>query len=160
MGNGLGIRTLFTTTIGRSIQALANAQGAHWKAGGTTFDWSSVAAVGSSGTHYTGATQTADGVTFEDTVVVPVGDKAIRYGSVVVKQNDGTYKLATDGDTLVKGETYIVNETVLESDRMSDYIGVLEAGKVFAARLVVGGAGQPTLADLNAAMPGLRLVTD
>jgi len=156
MGNGIGDRIFFTTTIGRTIQALANAQGARWKVGGTTFDWTTVPAVDvDASTYYTGDVVSNGMIVLQDTVQVVTGDKVLRYGSVIYKQVDGTYALATDTTTLVKGETFIVNETVQESDRMSNNIGVLDGGKVFKERLLAGGAGQPAFADLEAAMPGI-----
>jgi len=157
MGNGIGERTLWTSTFGRSIQVLANAQGALWKTGGVTMDWTDVPAVGANATtYYTGDVVAGGKVTFEDNVQVLTGEKVLRYGSVIYKKVDGTYALATDATgALVKGETFVVNETWLEEDLMSNHPGVLDAGKVFKARLLVGGAGQPTLAGFNTAMPGI-----
>jgi hypothetical protein len=69
---------------------------------------------------------------------------------------------ATDGrQTLTRGECYIQNETVLYSQLGSDYIpAVFEGGLVWAARLLVNEANQPTLANLLTAMPMLRLIKE
>ena len=113
MGNGLGERTLFTVEGGRSIQVTADGA-PKFKAGGVTVDWADIPACGANGTTYYGVT-VADGyATFEDNVKVAVGEKAIRYGTILAKDaGDGKYRLALTGDTLVRGETYIVNETWL-----------------------------------------------
>lgn len=148
MGNSLGERVLFTETFGRSIQV--SADGApKYKAGGVTVDWANVAAVSGSD------------VTFEDNVVVKVGEKAIRYGTIMMKHTDGTYRpaLAADGANLKRGETYIVNETWLETDNMSNHPGVIDGGRVFIDRLLVGGANV-TLAQMEAAMPGIVYALD
>jgi hypothetical protein len=66
---------------------------------------------------------------------------------------------ATDGrQALERGNCYIQNETVLMSELGSDHIPVFEGGLVWAARLLVGEANQPTLANLLTALPMLRLV--
>jgi hypothetical protein len=68
---------------------------------------------------------------------------------------------ATDGrQTMTRGECYIQNETVLYSELGSDYIPVFEGGLVWAARLLVGEANQPTLANLLTAFPMLRLIRE
>lgn len=66
---------------------------------------------------------------------------------------------ASDGrQTMTRGETYILNETVVKSEPGSDHPAVLEGGLVFVDRLLVGGTGQPTLTNLLTALPRLRLV--
>lgn len=158
MGNGLGEKTLFTATVGRSIQVLANAQGARWKTGGVTVDWATVPAVGANATtYYTGDVVANGKITLQENVEVLTGEKVIRYGSVLYKQGDGTYALATDTlpATPIRGETFVVNETWLEDDNMSNHPGVLDGGKVFRSRLLIGGAGQPSVAEFEAAMPGI-----
>lgn len=147
MANSIGSRTVFTETWGRTIQV--SADGApKYKAGGVTVDWSTVPAVSGSD------------VTYEDGVVVKVGAKALRYGSILERLNDGRYGLADDSSTLVRGETYIVNETWLEEDSNSAHPGVIDGGRVFRDRILAGGAGQPTLADVEAAMPGIVYAID
>jgi hypothetical protein len=162
MGNSYGERTLFTTTFGRSIQVSADGN-PKFKAGGVTIDWSTVPAVGANAsTYYTGDVVANGKLTFEDNVEVFVGEKVLRYGSIVTRQSDGTYRLATDAApaTPVRGETFIVNETWLETDVDSNHPGVIDGGRVFRARLLYGGAGQPSVAEVEAAMPGILYVTD
>lgn len=128
--------------FGRSISVLANPDDAKWKIGGGTFDWASVAAVA-------GAP-----VNLEDGVTIEIGQKYLRYGAVVIIAGDGELELADDTDTLVRGETFLIERTiVMDTTPHSKHFGVLEGGGVFTARLAVGGAGQPTLANLRAAMP-------
>lgn len=79
----------------------------------------------------------------------------------------GMFRPATNSDTLVNGDTFILNATILEGsgspadDPITQYAaGAFDGGKVFQSRLLVGGAGQPTLANLLAACPRLKLVND
>lgn len=74
---------------------------------------------------------------------------------------------AIDGrQTLANGYVFIVNETVREDAVASDHPPVLEGGKVFLDRIIQSGVGThslaagPTLAELLAVMPRLRLVRD
>ena len=74
---------------------------------------------------------------------------------------------ATDGrQTLANGYTFIVNETIREDSVASNHPPVLEGGKVFLDRVIQSGTGThslaagPTLAELLAVMPRLRLVRD
>lgn len=150
MANSIGSRTLFTETWGRTIQL--SADGApKYKAGGVTVDWTTVPAVSGSA------------VTYEDGVVVKVGEKAIRYGSVLYLLSDGRYGLATDtapSGGYKRGETYLVNETWLEEDNMSAHPGVIDGGRVFRSRILAGGTGQPTLAQIEPALPGIVYAID
>jgi hypothetical protein len=66
--SGIGRQILEST--GRPIQALAVLEGADWKVGGVTIDWSTVTAV------------SAD-TTLSDETVVRNGDKYLRYGQVI-----------------------------------------------------------------------------
>lgn len=149
MANTIGNRTLFTETLGRSIQL--SADGApKYKAGGVTVNWATgVPAISGSD------------VTYEDGVVVKVGEKALRYGTVLMRDTDGTYRvaLAADGANLKRGETYLVNETWLEEDNMSAHPGVIDGGRVFKARILSGGA-YPSIAQIEAAMPGILYALD
>jgi hypothetical protein len=74
---------------------------------------------------------------------------------------------ATDGrQTLENGRVFILNETVRELDVASDHPPALEGGKVYLDRIIQSGAAThslaagPTLAELLAVMPRLRLVRD
>lgn len=150
MGNSFGVnRTLFTESFGRSIQANADGH-PKYKAGGITVDWPLIPACPANGGTYYGATVANGQVSFEDGVVVKTGEKALRYGSVVVyvAGNDtapvqdgdpnGAYRLALTGDgaIMTRSNTFIVNETVLEEDTNSNNIGVMDGGRLFRARIV------------------------
>lgn len=126
--------------VGRSIGVLADPTTAIWKIGGITFKWTSVGVA-------------PDDVTLEDNVKIDAGEKFLRYGTVVRRDTDGEFVLALDTDTLIQGETFVVPFTVREQDAHSNHFGVVEGGGLFLARLLVGGAGQPTLAALKAACP-------
>lgn len=144
MGNTFGRQVL--DTVGRSIQ-LAVTGDIEMKTGGGTVDWSAVAAV-------SGAP-----VALEQGITVPIGSKYLRYGTCMRKNGTGYIVPAIDTDTLVIGETWLVNETVLEDDNNSNHPPLLEGGKVWTARILVG-AGLPTLAAIKAAMPRLRFAAD
>lgn len=158
MANSYGNKTLFTETIGRSISVTADGA-PKYKAGGITIDWDTVPAIGEDD-DYTLVSVVNGQVTFQDGVVVKEGEKVLRYGSVVVKQEDGTYALATSESTLVKGETYVVAETTLEEDAVSAHPPVIDGGRVFKDRLLVGGAVHPSFEDFEAAMPGILYVVN
>jgi hypothetical protein len=156
MGNSMGqTRTLFTERMGRSIQV--SADGApKYKAGGITVSWFNIPACPAIAGTYYGKTVAAgaDGVgyvEFEDGVIVKTGEKAIRYGSVMIYDAaldldpsvttgagspQGAYRLALTGDTFTKSNVFIANETVLEEDIYSNHIGVIEGGRLWRARIV------------------------
>jgi hypothetical protein len=147
-----GPRTIGGT--GRMIMVLANLNNASWKVGGITIDWDTVTAAGADGT-------LADGTPYK------AGDKYIEFGTVMNKitasgkygpaaTNVGGATAATDGrQTTAKGTSFVLNESVLMSERASDHPGVFDGGRINKARLKVGGNGQPTLADFNAAFPNV-----
>lgn len=162
MGNSMGQnRVLFTESFGRSIQVLADGVG-KFKAGGMTIDWPSIPACPANGGTYYGQTVANGQVTFEDGVVVKTGEKALRYGTVVMYDSaldtasvvdgdpNGAYRPALTGDTLKKSETFVINETVLEEDTYSNHVGGLEGGRLWRARMV---KSDTTVAD-NAAIAG------
>jgi hypothetical protein len=68
--------------------------------------------------------------------------------------------LAADGAGLVRGQCCVLNEAVVQTANMSDHAGgAMTGGRVFAARLLVGGANV-TLAQLLAACPRFEPVYD
>jgi len=141
MGNSISGLRRNLETWGRSIQL--SADGApKAKAGGVTMDWTTVPAVAGSA------------ITYEDGVTVGVGQKALRYGSVIYRiPATGLYGLADNATALVFGETYLVNETVLEEDRNSNHPAAIDGGRVFRDRIKAGGATEPTLAAVHEAVP-------
>jgi hypothetical protein len=151
MGNSFGItRTLWTERLGRSIQV--SADGApKYKAGGITVNWASVPACPPNGGTYYGVTVANGQAEFEDGVIVKVGEKALRYGTVMIYDPaldlqpvtdgdpQGAYRPALTGDMATLGtrsNTFIVNETWLEEDNNSNHIGVMDGGRMFRARIV------------------------
>lgn len=150
MSTNIGTRTI--TQSGREVRALVDAQKGRFKVAGVTIDWTTV------------ATNPSD-TTLPDGTVIPAGTKYLRYGQPLVKITaSGKFgpvdTSAADGrqtvDNTRRGEIYILNRTVAESELGSDVIGdVFDGGNVFSDRLVVGGANQATLAQIQTAMPGL-----
>lgn len=73
-------------------------------------------------------------------------------------------KATTGRETLTAGECFVLNQTVLQTSAFflspgaTDHPAVLEGGSVWLARLQVGGTNQPTLAQLLAVLPRLRIV--
>lgn len=170
MSNSIGERTLFTITGGRSIQV--SADGApKYKAGGVTVDWTTIPVCPANGGTYYGAAVANGIATFEDTVQVDVGTRAIRYGTILMK-DAGTGKfrpaLTADGGALKRSETFIVNETWLEEDNMSAHPGVIDGGRVFEKRVAHvgnmatydGSAVPPTKAQIEAVLPGIVYAID
>ena len=87
----------------------------------------------------------------------------VTHGTTTAGAGTGLYgpsdTSATDGrQTLTRGECFILNQTVLYSELGSDHPPVFDGGAVWADRLLVNGANQPTLTNLLAAMPRLQLV--
>lgn len=103
-------------------------------------------------------TGTGTGMTVT-TAVTSAGGRTDRYGPYDPAAVDGRAVLAN-------GYTFVVNETVREDEVASDHPPVLEGGKVFLNRIIQSGiathtlAAGPTLAELLAVMPRLRLVRD
>jgi hypothetical protein len=142
-------------TLGRRLQVSADGV-PRWKAGGVTVDWSTVTAV-------------SVDTTLPDDTVVKAGDKYIRYGTVLTQITaGGKYGPADTGasdgrqtvDGTVRGKSFILNETVVYSEPGSDHPAVFDGGRVFKGRLVYGGAGQPTEANLETMFPGITFVAD
>jgi hypothetical protein len=157
MGNTFGRNVI--ETAGRSIQVSADGR-PEFKAAGVTVDWSLVGAV------------TGSDVTWLDGVVVKVGEKALRYGQVLCMVTAtglyGPYDFAAaDGrQTPAAGSTFVVNESIREDELNSNHPPVFDGGLIFLSRVIQAGVGVhslaagPTLAELLAALPRLRLVKD
>ena len=144
-------RSVIATT-GREAQVLVNYEHVQWAVGGVTIDWGTVAAA-------TTAT------TFPDGVVVRVGQKALRLGTVLTRITAsgrfGPFDAdATDGrETLTLGACFVLNQTTMEMEEgaATDHPGVFDGGTAWLARLAIGGAGQPTEAAFLAAFPRIAL---
>lgn len=107
----------------------------------------------------------AGGVTLADGTFVPAGVRYLRYGQVMVVPIDGDGKQglavpAVAATAMVRDRTFVLDESVVETEPMSDHGGgAFYGGRVYKARLNVGGAW-PTLANLLVACPLLELVED
>jgi hypothetical protein len=137
-----GFGRVVQESTGRPIMVSADGR-PDWKAGGVTIDWTAVVAV-------SGSDETLD-----DETIVKIGDKYLQFGTILGHDAaTGKYKPT---DAPVRGESYIVNETVVMSELGSDHPAVIEGGLVWRSRLQVDGVGQPTLDDVLTAMPSLKL---
>ncbi len=103
----------------------------------------------------------------ETAQVLSVSGAVVTFVSPLTKTHADTVAVtkATNGrETLVAGECFVLNQTVLQSSAYflspgsTDHPAVLEGGSVFLARLAVGASNQPTLAQLLAVLPRLRIV--
>lgn len=137
-----GFGRVIQESTGRPVQVSADGC-PDWKAGGVTIDWDDVLAV--SGTP----------AELDDETIVAVGDKYLQYGTVLnFVASTGKF---SPTDAPRRGECYILNETVVESELGSDHPAVIEGGLIWGSRLQVGGGGQPTLDDVLTAFPRIRL---
>jgi hypothetical protein len=146
-------------TVGHGVKLTADGR-PQYKQAGVTIDWSTVAAVAG-----------AD-VTLPDGVTIVIGEKYLRYGQVITRITaSGKYgpydPAAADGrQTLTQGAAFLLEETVKENDLHSDHPPVVDGGRVWQLRLIQSGVGAaslaagPTLANLLATFPGIRMVTE
>jgi hypothetical protein len=172
-GNGFSQAVTPLETWNRGIQLTADGF-PKAKSGGITFDWDSITELAKD--TYLPESLDENGDPRTDAVAIPAGEKVLRYGSVVRRRDsDGAYVLAASGDTLVRGKTYVVNQTVLKSDRYSAHPNVIEGGRIFGDRLIVGTTTAefgtdvdggsvtqtvPTLANLLAVCPLFSFAAD
>jgi hypothetical protein len=153
MSSSYGRKTGLGTT-GNPIQVLVDGRTDGFKTNGVTVDWAHASLVA-----------VAVETTLTDGTVVKVGDKYIRYGTILAKITaSGKYAPsktgAADGtQTLTRGSCFVVNQTILESDLGSDHPPVFDRGEVWMDRVVtnenVGGATNPTEASFLTAFPGI-----
>lgn len=144
--------------IGGGIQVSADGQ-LEQKAGGITIDWGAITAASvdaeirpageTINTNFLSSASPADDY-------ITAGDKYIRYGTVVCRISGGTSagKFAPYGSTSIgggtllktKGNMYILNRTVKESDYNSDHGGeAFDGGLVWRNRLVANFATVQTI---------------
>jgi hypothetical protein len=150
-------------STGRPVQVTADGS-PEWKTGGLTIDWATV-------------TAEATDRTLGDGTVIKAGMKGIEFGTVLAKITaSGKYgpaaSTAADGrQTLARGACFVLNESVTElgplglGTQAADHPGVFDGGKVWRARLKIGGANptsiggnQPTAAAFDAAFPRIQYV--
>lgn len=156
MGTTVGRQVL--ASLGRTVRASAT-DDAENKVAGITIDWATVTAAGSD-------------TTLPDGVVIKAGQKGLPFGTLLAKITaSGKYgpalSSASDGrQTWAAGSFFLLDETVLEnppfgfSAHMTNHPPVIDGGLVFKARLQVGGTGQPTLAQVLAVLPRLKVLED
>lgn len=116
------------SSVGRSIKVSADGAPIQ-KVGGVTVDWSLITAL-------------AADQTFLDADFVASGEKFIRYGTILCKVTaTGRYAPfgAAGTGALVKGDCYILNESVHENSPHSNHPGVIDGGRVWKQRLIVKG---------------------
>lgn len=109
----------------------------------------------------TAVTTTGAGTTLTgaDTVTVATGTAGVGTGLWAPADTS-----ASDGrQTLARGESFILNETVVYSNPGSDHPAVFDGGKVFKSRLLLNetsnlNANSPTLANFLTAFPRIQLV--
>jgi hypothetical protein len=168
--------TVETPTIAYNAAASA-VQAAIRTLGGS---YAQAVVAGSAGGPYTVTFPTGSG----DVTVLVIGTNGLTGGSsptVAVTTptagtGPGTYgpysSTATDGrQNLVRGRCFILNETVTElgplglATQATDHPGVFEGGRVWRARLKIGGDNptsigglQPTLSAFETAFPRIRFV--
>lgn len=157
MSNAFGMNQI--ASVGQGQRALAAPETARFKAGGITIDWSTVNAVSGSD------------VTLDDGDVILIGDKYIRYGTVVSRiTSSGKFGPADTTATgtgreivtnAVRGDSFILDRTVKLSELGSEIVGcAFDAGLVFRDHLNIGGSGQPTEANVETMFPGVSFVND
>jgi hypothetical protein len=157
MSTTYGVNTLAGTS-GRNLCVGVEPTMLRWKPGGATLDWAKGASTGD------GTTALPDGT------IVPNGVKYFRYGTVMAKVTaTGKYgAMDTSGSdgretvtAVVRGERFILNRTVLESELGSEIVGSLfDAGIVFKGRVLMGGTNQPTEANVETMLPGITFHND
>ena len=132
-----------------STQVLSDGHDADWKSVGHTFDWSLV-------------TAPVSDVELPDGNIIPAGVKYVRYGDFVseitASKKFGPLRTnATDGREVIEaGRIFVVNRTIREDHIASDHsFELFDGGRIWEARLLVGGTNQLTLAQAKAAFPRL-----
>jgi len=134
-----------------------------WKAIGATIDWSTVIAAVSDTTYASGTVLKAGQQGLPAGTVLCRITASGKYGPAATAAGGAT--AATDGRQLPAfGACGILNEDLLLNGPTglgygsgpSGHTALVEGGLVWVDRMQVGGPGQPTLAQLEAALPRLR----
>lgn len=132
--------------VGARTRASSNGE-MRYKPAGVTIDWASIAAVSG-----------AD-VTLTDGQIIKIGERYIRYGTVIYRHTDGTFRVATNATPLVPGECFIMDYTITDQDLTSpNFGGAGDNGRVYKDRIVAGGAGEPTWTAVYAALPNITFL--
>lgn len=154
MSSDVGKQTIFQG--GREIRSLAK-EGANWKTGGVTIDWSTVAA-------------NAGGTTLPDGTIVPAGTKFLRYGQVLSKITaSGKFgpvdTTAADGRQTVtnakRGDAFVLDRTITEAEYGSNTVGdVYDGGNAFFSRLIIATGNAPTAQNFYDMFPNITFTKD
>lgn len=112
------------------------------KAGGVHMDWSTVSALADD--TFTPDQLDENGDPQVGAIPYRVGDKVVRYGTPIQRRaSDGHFVLALTGGPKLKGDIYLVNETVClragASHPDREPIAI-DGGRVFKARLLYSGS--------------------
>lgn len=108
---------------------------------------------------------TANDVTLRDGTVHKVGTKFVRYGTVIVEappitvdgEEQRLYRVADANTPLVRGKCFVMNYTITDQDPKSpNFGGAADEMRAFRPLLLVGGNGQPTVANFEAAFPNIK----
>ncbi len=153
------------------IKVSANGE-VRYKPYGFTMDWASLTtAVDGAGFTTAGFTYqndpakggipsglaTTTAVTLRDGSVIPVGTKFVRYGTVIFEHTTGLYRVADGATTLVNGKCFVMNYTITDADPKSPtFGGAADEMRAFQPLLLVGGTGQPTMANFITAFPNIK----
>jgi len=136
-GNGFDQSVIPDETWSRGIQLSSDGR-PEAKPGGVTFDWSSVTALAKD--TYLAESLDDNGDPLPDAVAIPAGEKVLRYGTPIQRRtSDGAFVLALTGGAVGRGDVYLVNQTVLKSDRYSAHPNAIQGGGVFKARILRSG---------------------
>lgn len=146
-------------TIGGGLRALADRASARWKAGGATIDWTTETAVSGSD------------VTLTDGTVIKIGDKYLRYGTILTRITaSGKFGKADTGASdgreivtnAVRGDAFVLDRTVVLSELGRSLIigDLFDAGIAFRDHLNLGYSGAPTEANLETMLPGVTFAKD
>jgi len=141
-----GPKTL-TLKTSNGLRVSADGQ-PEWHSVGITIDWATVVAVSGSP------------VTLKDGIIIPIGEKYLRYGQVLTRITSGGKwgpydPAAADGrEVLTRGAVVLLDQTVLEKGMIaglsnspaSDHPGVIEGGMVWFDRILQSGVAAHTLA--------------
>lgn len=137
---------------GRPVRLAAEGR-VEWLPIGDTIGWGAIAAAGSD-------TELSDGTP------VKAGQKAIEFGTVMVRLSAGTYAGqwvpfdsggSNGAATLTRGDVGLLDMSIVNNEDYYEHTGLITGGLVWRERLKVGTGTQPSLTNLLAAMPRLEL---
>lgn len=137
----------------------------NYKPAGFTMGWSTVTTTtdgaSASGTAAVGGLVATTKVTLVDGQEIQIGEKFVRYGTILfLNTGTGLYEVATTATTLVPGQCFMMQYTITDQDPTSpNFGGLVDEGRVYKARILAGGTGQPTWAAVYAALPNVTYLS-